>query len=133
MALGTLKFVSVGASASDHDPLGVVAGDDETTNHQPLPRNRPEDGWRYRPVEEQGSGEGDGLGFGLGEGLGLGDVPGRARDSRSVTGSGWAMCLGLVEGLGLGEGFAPPITLIVALAVLRASSISERAGHAEGE
>jgi hypothetical protein len=42
---------------------------------------------------------------GLGDGLGLGDVP------------------GLGEGLGLGEGFAPPITLMVALALLRASSI----------
>jgi hypothetical protein len=52
-----------------------------------------------------GLGEGDGLALGLGEGLGLGDVP------------------GLGDGLGLGDGFAPPRTLMVALAVLRWSSI----------
>src|SRR5687767_8270975 len=58
-----------------------------------------------------GLGEGDGLVLGLGEGLGLGDVPG--------LGDG----LALGDGLGLGEGLALPITLIVALALLRASSI----------
>lgn len=52
-----------------------------------------------------GLGEGDGLALGLGEGLGLGELP------------------GLGEGLGLGDGFTPPKTLIVALALLRASSI----------
>jgi hypothetical protein len=62
-----------------------------------------------------GLGEGDGLALGLGEGLGLGDVPGL----------GEGLGLGDVPGLGegLGEGFAPPITLMVALALLRASSI----------
>jgi hypothetical protein len=52
-------------------------------------------------------GEGLGLGdmLGPGEGLGLGDMP------------------GLGEGLGLGEGVMPPNTLMVALALLRASSM----------
>jgi hypothetical protein len=62
---------------------------------------------------------GDGLGLGevpgLGDGLGLGEVPG--------LGLGLGEVPGLGEGLGLGEGFAPPKTLIVARALLRASSI----------
>ena len=66
-----------------------------------------------------GLGDGDGLGLALGEGLGLGlgEVPG--------LGDGLGDVPGLGEGLGLalGEGFAPPRTLIVALALLRASSI----------
>lgn len=62
-----------------------------------------------------GLGEGDGLGLALGEGLGLGDVPG--------LGEGLGEVPGLGDGLGLGEGFAPPMTLMVARALLRASSI----------
>jgi hypothetical protein len=54
-----------------------------------------------------GLGLGEGLALGLGEGLGLGDVPG----------------LGEGLALGLGEGLAPPRTVILALALLRASSI----------
>lgn len=60
-----------------------------------------------------GVGEGDGLGLGLGdglmpgEGLGLGDTPG----------------LGEALGLGLGDAPALPNTLMVARALLRASSI----------
>ena len=54
-----------------------------------------------------GLGEGEGLGLGLGEGLGLGDEPG----------------LGLGEGLGLGDELGPPKTLMVALALLLASSM----------
>jgi hypothetical protein len=59
------------------------------------------------PGEGEGLALGEGLGDmpGLGEGLGLGDVP------------------GLAEGLGLGEGVMPPNTLMVALALLRASSM----------
>ena len=66
-----------------------------------------------------GLGEGDGLGLadGLGEGLGLGDVPGLGE------GLGLGDVPGLGDGLGLGEGLAPPKTLMVALALLRASSI----------
>jgi hypothetical protein len=68
-----------------------------------------------------GLGEGDGLadGLGLGDvpglGLGLGDVPG--------LGLGLGEVPGLGEGLGLGEGFAPPKTVMVARAPLRASSM----------
>ena len=64
-----------------------------------------------------GLGEGEGLALGLGEGLGLGDVPGLGE------GLGLGEVPGLGDGLGLGEGFAPPMTLIVARALLRASSI----------
>ena len=62
-----------------------------------------------------GLGEGDGLALGLGEGLGLGDVPG--------LGEGLGDVPGLGEGLGLGDGVIPPKTLIVARALLRASSM----------
>jgi hypothetical protein len=64
-----------------------------------------------------GLGEGEGLALGLGEGLGLGDVPGLGE------GLGLGEVPGLGDGLGLGEGFAPPMTLMVARALLRASSI----------
>jgi hypothetical protein len=60
-----------------------------------------------------GLGEGEGLAEGLGEGLG--DVPG--------LGDGLGDVPGLGDGLGLGEGPAPPKTLMVARALLRASSI----------
>ncbi len=61
------------------------------------------------------TGLGDGLA--LGEGLGLGDG--------LEPGDGLGLGDGLLpgDGLGLGEGVAPPRTLIVALALLRASSI----------
>ena len=68
-----------------------------------------------------GLGEGDGLTLGegltLGDGLGLGEVPGLGE------GLGLGEVPGLGDGLGLGEGVAPPMTLIVARALLRASSI----------
>jgi hypothetical protein len=66
-----------------------------------------------------GLGEGDGLGLadGLGLGEGLGDVPGLG------DGLGLGDVPGLGDGLGLGEGLVPPRTLMVALALLRASSI----------
>ena len=68
-----------------------------------------------------GLGEGEGLALGLGEGLGLGDVPGLGEGLGEGLGLGEVPGLG--DGLGLGEGFAPPMTLIVARALLRASSI----------
>lgn len=64
-----------------------------------------------------GLGEGEGLGLALGEGLGLGDVPGLGE------GLGLGDVPGLGDGLGLGEGLVPPKTLMVARALLRASSI----------
>ena len=68
-----------------------------------------------------GLGDGDGLtlgdGLALGDGLGLGDVPGLGE------GLGLGDVPGLGDGLGLGDGAAPPMTLIVALALLRASSM----------
>ena len=80
-----------------------------------------------------GLGEGEGLALGPGEGLGLGDVPGLGDGLGlgEVPGLGLGDVPGLGDGLGdvpglgdgLGEGFAPPITLMVALAPLRASSI----------
>jgi hypothetical protein len=76
-----------------------------------------------------GVGEGEGLGLALGEGLGLGDVPGLGEGLGlgDVPGLGDGLGLGdvpgLGDGLGLGEGLAPPNTLMVALALLRASSI----------
>jgi len=66
-----------------------------------------------------GLGEGLGLGDvpGLGEGLGLGDVPGLGE------GLGLGDVPGLGEGLGLGDGPGPPDTMMVAVALPRASSI----------
>ena len=61
----------------------------------------------------EGEGEGDGVGLAVGDGLGLGlgEVPG--------VGDGVAVG----DGLAVGDGFAPPKTLMVALALLRASSM----------
>ena len=70
-----------------------------------------------------GLGEGVGLGLGLGEGLGLGDVPGLGEGLGEVPGLGLGEVPGLGEGLGLGDGVMPPRTLIVARALLRASSM----------
>lgn len=65
-----------------------------------------------------GLGEGDGLGLALGDGLGLGEElgPGEGLGLGEVPGLGDAL------GLGLGEGFTSPNTVIVARALLRASS-----------
>lgn len=69
------------------------------------------------PAVPVGLQTGCGLGLGekpgLGEGLGLGDKPGL----------GEALGLGETLGLGLAEGAGPPTTMMVALALLRASSI----------
>src|ERR1043166_9353841 len=80
----------------------------------------------------EGLGLGDGLGLGevpgLGDGLGLGDVPGLGDGLGlgDVPGLGDGLGLGdvpgLGDGLGLGEG-PVPVTIMVALALLRASSI----------
>jgi hypothetical protein len=66
-----------------------------------------------------GLGEGEGLALGLGEGLGLGDELGPGEG----LGLGDEPGLGDGDGLGEGDGLAPPKTVIVALALLRASSI----------
>jgi hypothetical protein len=66
-----------------------------------------------------GLGEGLGLALGLGEGLGLGDELGLG----DGLGLGEMPGLGDALGLGLGEGVAPPNTVMLARAPLRASSI----------
>ena len=74
--------------------------------------------WTRRRVEiltgcVAGLGEGDGLALALAEALGLGEA----------VALGDGLALGEALALGLGEGFAPPMTVIVARAPLRASSI----------
>ena len=76
-----------------------------------------------------GLGEGLGLGDGLmpGEGLGLGEMPGLGEGLGlgDMPGLGDGLGLGDMPGLGegLGEGVVPPNTVMVALALLRASSM----------